>query len=43
MDDKRPKPYAEQVALIKDKGFIVDNDLDCIEFLKKANYYRLSA
>lgn len=43
MDVKPPKTYAEQVALIKDKGFIVDNDLDCIEFLKKANYYRLSA
>lgn len=42
---KEPKTYEEQVKLIKEKGFTIpsDKEKECIEFLKTANYYRLSA
>ena len=40
---KQPKTYEQQVELIKEKGFIVNNDTECISFFKQANYYRLSA
>ena len=40
---KQPKTFAQQVEIIKEKGFIIDNDTECIRFLKQANYYRLSA
>ena len=40
---KQPKTFAQQVEIIKEKGFIIDNDTECIGFLKQANYYRLSA
>lgn len=40
---KSPKTFEEQMKIIKEKGFIVDNEESCIEFLKQANYYRVSA
>ena len=40
---KQPRTYSEQVEIIRNKGFIIDDDTDCITFLKHANYYRLSA
>lgn len=40
---KQPKTFAQQVEIIKEKGFIIDNDTKCIGFLKQANYYRVSA
>ncbi|MCC8196522.1 MAG: Abi family protein [Ruminococcus sp.] len=40
---KSPKTYEEQLEIIKNKGFIVENDKNCIDFLHRANYYRLSA
>ena len=40
---KQPKNYAHQVEIFKVMGFIIDNDTECIGFLKQANYYRLSA
>lgn len=40
---KSPKTYEEQVEIIKGKGFVVDDEKDCIDFLHRANYYRLSA
>ncbi len=40
---KSPKTYAEQLEIIKNKGFIVEDDENGIEFLHRANYYRLSA
>lgn len=43
MELKGPKTYEEQVKLIKAKGFVIPDEKECIEFLKKANYYRLSA
>lgn len=33
---KQPKTYEQQVELIKEKGFIVNNDTECISFLKQA-------
>lgn len=40
---KQPKTFIQQMELIRKKGFII-NDFDaCVEFLKQANYYRLSA
>ena len=40
---KQPKTYDQQLEIIKLKGFVVNNDTECIEFLKQVNYYRLSA
>lgn len=40
---KQPKTCSEQVKITRAKGFIVNDDADCITFLKQANYYRLSA
>ena len=31
---KQPKTFAQQVEIIKEKGFIIDNDTECIRFLK---------
>ena len=38
---KQPKTYEQQVELIKEKGFIVNNDKECISYLKKEKYYSL--
>jgi abortive infection bacteriophage resistance protein len=45
MELKEPKIFEEQVKLIQDKGFIVADveEKECLEFIKRANYYRLSA
>ena len=45
MELKQPKTFEEQVELIREKGFIIapEEQIDCIEFIKRANYYRLSA
>ncbi|MCM1266469.1 MAG: Abi family protein [Bacteroidales bacterium] len=43
MTVKEPKTYDEQLALIQNKGFIIDDSAACINFLKHTNYYRLSA
>ena len=43
MEVKKPKTYEEQVSIIENKGFIVANRTECINFLHQANYYRLSA
>lgn len=40
---KQPKTYEQQVEIINSKGFVVNNDTECIEFLEQTNYYRLSA
>lgn len=40
---KEPTTYIQQIELLKNKGFIIDDPVDCIEFLKEANYYRFSA
>ena len=32
---KQPKTFAQQVEIIKEKGFIIDNDTECIGFLEK--------
>ena len=42
---KSPTTYEEQVDLIKSKGFVISDieKEDCIKFLQKINYYRLSA
>jgi len=40
---KEARTYHEQIVLIRSKGFVIDDEEKCICFLKKANYYRLSA
>ena len=42
---KEPKFFEEQLTLIKKKGFIISEgkEQECIDFLQKTNYYRLSA
>ena len=39
---KEPTTYSEQAELLIKKGLSVDNEEDCIKFLKRVNYYRLS-
>lgn len=43
MQLKEPKTFDEQIELICSKGFIIEDTNACKEFLKSANYYRLSA
>ena len=43
MEVKCPTDYKQQVELLKLKGFIIDDELECIEFLRRSNYYRVSA
>lgn len=43
MELKKPKTYDEQLQLIREKGFIISNEDDAINFLKNFNYYRISA
>ena len=40
---KQAKTFDEQVEIIKNKGFIIEDKEDCKNFLQQANYYRLSA
>lgn len=40
---KQAKTFDEQVDIIKNKGFIIEDKEDCKNFLQQANYYRLSA
>ena len=39
---KQPKTFAQQVEIIKEKGFIIDNDTECIRFLKPVSYTHLT-
>ncbi len=39
---KGAKTFDEQVALIKNKGFIVDDERECAKFLNRASYHRFS-
>ena len=43
MEVKEPKTFEEQTEAIINKGFSVLDIPACIDFLKEANYYRLSA
>jgi len=43
MEPKEPKTFEEQMYLIKEKGFVINDEERCINFLHNANYYRLSA
>lgn len=43
MDVKQPISYEEQVQYIEKKGFLIEDEEKSLQFLKKANYYRLSA
>ena len=42
-DLKKPAVYEEQLTSLKNKGFIIADDIRCINFLKMVNYYRLEA
>ena len=39
--DKRPKTFEEQLALLKERGMIVDDDAPALHALSHCNYYRL--
>jgi abortive infection bacteriophage resistance protein len=41
--NKPPKTYEEQLALLKNRGLIIDDEPRAIHCLKHHNYYRLSA
>lgn len=45
MQLKEPTTYEEQIALIKEKGFLISKreEAECLCFLKQVNYYRISA
>ena len=42
MELKKPTTFEEQVVLLEKKNILVENKDECIEFLSKINYYRLS-
>ncbi len=41
--DKKSLDYNEQIELLKDRGLIIENEQEAINFLKYTNYYRLSS
>lgn len=45
MQIKEPTTFKEQIDLIKEKGFLISEQekQECIQFLKRVNYYRISA
>lgn len=45
MQIKEATTFEEQIKLIKEKGFVIEQteEKECIQFLKRANYYRVSA
>lgn len=45
MQIKEPTTFEEQIDLIKEKGFLISEQekQECIQFIKRANYYRISA
>ncbi len=43
MQPKKPTKFEEQIELIKNKGFIIDDEIICKNFLQNVNYYRISA
>jgi abortive infection bacteriophage resistance protein len=40
---KPPKTYEDQLALLKQRGLSISSDAETIRWLKRVNYYRLSA
>jgi abortive infection bacteriophage resistance protein len=40
---KPPKTYDEQLALLKQRGLSISSDSETLRWLKRVNYYRLSA
>lgn len=42
MELKKPTTFEEQVKLLEAKNITINNHIDCINFLSKTNYYRLS-
>ncbi len=40
---RKARTYAEQIELIRKKGFIVDDESECVALLRKVNYTRLAA
>lgn len=42
MELKKPTTFAEQVELLKSKNIIINNPEECMNFLSRTNYYRLS-
>lgn len=42
MELKKPTTYEEQIRLLEKKNIVIDDEMSCIDFLSKTNYYRLS-
>ena len=42
MELKKPTTFAEQILLLEKKNIIISNKDECIDFLSRTNYYRLS-
>lgn len=43
MNLKDPTSFQKQVEKLREKNIIIDNCDECLEFLRRVNYYRLSA
>ncbi|MFI3172365.1 MAG: Abi family protein [Eubacteriales bacterium] len=45
MNIKEPTTFEKQLDLIRDKGFLIpeEQEQQCVDFLKRTNYYRFSA
>lgn len=39
---KRFKTHDEQIALLRERGMLIESDLDACWLLERVNYYRLS-
>jgi len=40
---KNPTKFEQQLQLLKSRGLVVENEENCLEYLRYINYYRLSA
>ena len=41
--NKTPLSFADQIALLKKRGLIINNEPKALSYLQEINYYRLSA
>ena len=43
MEVKKPTTFEQQLIVIKDKGFVINDERQCLDLLHRVNYYALSA
>ena len=43
MEVKKPSSFERQMYLLKERGFIIDDEAACLDLLHRVNYYALTA